>query len=152
MKTAFVKKSLLMLAAAWTAVMASVVFVYLWSNYQQTIETVETRALTLIERDMLYRTWGLTKNGIYVRVSESSQPNPNLVSLPNRDIPHPDGGILTMMTPSNIIQQAFELSNQKGESLSKSPRSRSSTSPTRPMLGNARRSSLLKTVRQLSPK
>lgn len=119
MKTTFVKRSLLLLAIGWSLVIASAVVFYLWSNQQQTIETVKTRARTLLERDMLYRSWGLTKNGIYVRVSEVSQPNPNLAFLPYRDVPHPDGGTLTMMTPSNVIQQAFGISNKHGDTLSK---------------------------------
>jgi len=119
MKTTFVKQSLFLLAAAWTIVMVTAVCVYLWSNQQQTIETVQTRARSLLERDMMYRDWALTKGGIYVRVGENSQPNPRLAFLPYRDILHPDGGTLTMMTPSNVIQQAFELNAQKDNTLSK---------------------------------
>ncbi len=119
MKTAFVKRSLILLAIAWTLVVATAVGFYLWSNEQQTIATVKTRANTLLERDMLYRSWGLTKGGIYVKVGTNSQPNPSLAFLPYRDIPHPDGGTLTMMTPSNVIQQAFGISNKHGDTLSK---------------------------------
>ena len=119
MQTTFVKRSLLFLAIAWTLVIVSAIVFYLWSNQQQTIETVKTRARTLLERDMLYRSWGLTKNGLYVRVSKVSQPNPSLAFLPYRDVPHPDGGTLTMMTPSNVIQQAFGISNKHGDTVSK---------------------------------
>ena len=98
---------------------AAAMSAYLWLDYQHTIDRVKVRAQTLLERDLLYRSWGVSKGGIYIKVSENHQPNPHLAFLPNRDINLPDGNMLTLITPSNITHEAFELSNQAGETLSK---------------------------------
>lgn len=98
---------------------ATAMGVYLWLDREHTIEVEAIRAKTLLERDMLYRSWGVSKGGLYARVSENNQPNPHLAFLPNRDIILGNGETLTLLTPSNITQQAFELSNQGGETLSK---------------------------------
>jgi len=119
MKTSFVKRNMLLFAIGWTVMVISAMSVYLWLDHQHTIDRVKVRAQTLLERDLLYRSWGVSKGGIYIKVSDKQQPNPHLAFLPNRDIALPDGTMLTLVTPSNITQQAFELSNQAGETLSK---------------------------------
>ena len=106
-------------ALGWTLMVVTAAGVYLWLDRQHTVDLEAIRAKTLLERDMLYRSWGVTKGGVYVRVTETNQPNPHLAFLPNRDIFLGNGETLTLLTPSNITQQAFELSNQSGETLSK---------------------------------
>jgi len=119
MQVKFVRKNMLLFALGWTLMVAVATGVYLWLDRVHTIEGEAIRAKTLIERDMLYRSWGVTKGGIYVPVTENNQPNPLLAFLPNRDIVLGNGKMLTLMTPSNITQQAFELSNKAGDTYSK---------------------------------
>lgn len=119
MQVKFVQKNMLLFALGWTLMVATAMGVYLWLDHEHTIEVEAIRAKTLLERDMLYRSWGVSKGGFYVRVTEKNQPNPHMDFLPNRDIVLGNGEMLTLMTPSNITQQAFELSNKSGETLSK---------------------------------
>lgn len=119
MQVKFVQKNMLLFALGWTLMVATAMGVYLWLDREHTIEVEAIRARTLLERDMLYRSWGVTKGGVYVRVTKDHQPNPHMAFLPNRDIILGNGEMLTLMTPSNITQQAFELSNKSGDTLSK---------------------------------
>ena len=119
MQVRFVQKNMLLFALAWSLVVAMVLGFYLWLDRAHTVEVEVIRAKTLLERDLLYRSWGVAKGGFYVRVTESNKPNPHLDFLPDRDIALGNGEILTLMTPSNVTQQAFELSNQSGDTYSK---------------------------------
>ncbi len=119
MQTSFVKRNMILFAIGWTIMVTAAMSVYLWLDHQYTIDREKVRAQTLLERDLLYRSWGVSKGGIYIKVSDKHQPNPHLAFLPNRDVFLPDGTMLTLTTPSNITQQAFEISNQAGETLSK---------------------------------
>lgn len=47
--------------------------------------------------------------GVYVPVTEKTQPNPLLADIPERDIRTSSGKILTLMNPAYMTRQAYEL-------------------------------------------
>ncbi|PLX81439.1 MAG: hypothetical protein C0616_03830 [Desulfuromonas sp.] len=119
METRFIKRNTLLFIGCWTLLLALATGLYLRNDYHHTIEGEAIRARTLLERDLLYRHWGTSKGGIYVRVNQNNRPNPHLEFLPQRDLVLADGETLTLVTPSSLTQQAFELSNHAGKTLSK---------------------------------
>ena len=60
-------------------------------------------------KDLLYRRWASLHGGVYVPVSASTQPNPYLEDLKDRDIESTSGMKLTLMNPAYITRQAFEM-------------------------------------------
>jgi hypothetical protein len=79
------------LLGAWTAVVAVSL---VWNLVQQRRETMAlayNTALTLYEKDLLYRRWAADHGGVYVQVTAATPPNPHLSHLPERDIQTPSG-------------------------------------------------------------
>lgn len=63
---------------------------------------------------LVARQWNIMHNGIYVEVTEKTQPNPYL-KVPHRDITSIDGKKYTMINPSYMTRQMSELANELGE-------------------------------------
>ena len=104
----------LWLAAFWTMLIVA----SFGLGYRQQIE--EVRSISLAEagaalaKDLRYRSWAESYGGVYAPVTEKNQPNPYL-SDHERDISTPSGRRLTLITPSNMLRQVFEMArNQPG--------------------------------------
>ena len=97
------------LAAAWTAMVAASL---MWNVHQQRRETVEvarTQARAAYEKDLVYRHWNAGHGGVYVPVTEETQPNPYLSDVPERDITTPSGKRLTLTNPAYMTRQVHKL-------------------------------------------
>jgi PAS domain S-box-containing protein len=66
-------------------------------------------AHSLLEKDIILRRWGAQHGGIYVAVTEQTQPNPYLSNNPERDITTPSGKQLTLVNPAYMNRQVYEL-------------------------------------------
>jgi len=60
-------------------------------------------------KDILYRQWSTMHGGVYVLVTNITQPNPYLSDIPERDVTTPSGRQLTLITPEYMTHQVFEL-------------------------------------------
>ncbi len=78
-------------------------------------------ARSQIEKDILYRRWNAGHGGVYVPVTESTPPNPNLTSVIERDIETPSGKQLTLMNPAYMTRQVYELAGSRGHLTSLNP-------------------------------
>jgi hypothetical protein len=65
-------------------------------------------ARAYLNKDQASRLWAASHGGVYVPVSEKTQPNPFLGHLPDRDIQTPGGKSLTLMNPAYMIRQIME--------------------------------------------
>ena len=119
MNITFLKRYVLLIGIVWSLACAVTLISHLRDDYQQTVRRVQTRARTMLERDILYRDWVASHGGVYVPVSETSLPNPYLEFLPERDIETVDGHQLTLVNPSYMTHLAFEQDNRLGETISK---------------------------------
>lgn len=61
------------------------------------------------QKDLLARRWNASHGGVYVLVTEKTQPNPYLSSISERDIITPSGRNLTMINPAYMTRQLHEL-------------------------------------------
>lgn len=118
-KITFVKRYVFGVGVLWSIACSIALFSHLRGDYTQTVERVQTRARTMLERDLLYRDWVAGHGGVYVPVTSSSPPNPHLEFLPERDIVTTEGKKLTLINPSYMTHQAFAQDNLTAETLSR---------------------------------
>lgn len=90
----------------------------IWNLAQQRRETLAlayTTAITLYEKDILYRRWAAQHGGVYAPVTMETPPNPYLSHLPERDILTPSGRRLTLINPAYMNRQVYELAQKIGQ-------------------------------------
>ncbi|MGQ9486099.1 MAG: hybrid sensor histidine kinase/response regulator [Desulfosoma sp.] len=101
--------------SVWTLVC----FLFLWNLDAQEKRHIEqsahTHALTLVEKDKLYRLWNALHGGVYVAVGPNLAPNPYL-HVPERDIETPSGKKLTLVNPAYMTRMVHELGRGAGNS------------------------------------
>lgn len=105
----------IVLASAWTAIVAISLLVASWSARQEMVTVASNVANAYIEKDILFREWVAKHGGIYVEISPSTPPNPRLLPhmVPERDITTPSGKKLTLVNPAYLTYQLYELSKSK---------------------------------------
>ncbi len=88
-------------------------------------EHAQHEASVHINKTISSRQWVAMHGGVYVPVTEETPPNPHLSSIPERDIETPSGKKLTLMNPSYMTRQMFDLEagllNVKGHLTSLKP-------------------------------
>lgn len=103
------------LLGGWTVILLVLVG---W-NYN----TIETETFTMakreaykgFEKDVMLRSWATQHGGVYVPITETTQPNPYLSDNAERDIVTPSGKKLTLLNPAYITRQVHEISlKEKG--------------------------------------
>ncbi len=96
-------------AVAWSLVVA---FSLQWSLYQHDREIVsiaQNVARTNLDKDAIFRHWGVVHGGVYVPVTPQTPPNPYLDPelVPEREITTPSGRLLTLINPVDMIRQLY---------------------------------------------
>jgi len=97
------------LAIAWTLLMAGFCT---WENnetWKHANEKARLDAAISFQKDVLYRLWASGHGGVYVPVTQDTQPNPYLIGIPERDIITPSGRKLTLLNPAYMTRQVHEL-------------------------------------------
>jgi diguanylate cyclase (GGDEF)-like protein/PAS domain S-box-containing protein len=86
--------------------------VYEWQRIEENINTVAMeRGRVLFNLIELTRDWNARHGGIYVPVTDATQPNPYL-EHPKRDLKTESGQNLTMVNPAFMTRQIAELAEQ----------------------------------------
>ncbi|MES9818074.1 MAG: EAL domain-containing protein [Candidatus Thiodiazotropha sp.] len=88
-----------------------VLFLLLWAMSNEDAEMLELarqEAIDNFNKDQAFRVWATTHGGIYVPVTERTQPNPHLSHIPERDLVTPSGRQLTLMNPAYMLRQMME--------------------------------------------
>lgn len=101
------------LACAWTFVTVISLLWNLSEQREQIKELAVTAARINFEKDLLYRRWSAVHGGVYVPVTQVTQPNPYLSHIPERDIVMPSGKHLTLINPALMVRQVSEFSKEK---------------------------------------
>jgi PAS domain S-box-containing protein len=105
----------LWLAASWTVLIAVSFSLGYIQQSEKALSISLAEARSALEKDLLYRSWAQSFGGIYAPVTEKNQPNNYLSKIPERDINTPSGRPLTLVTPSNMIRQVFEMARNQPE-------------------------------------
>ncbi|MEW8681591.1 MAG: histidine kinase, partial [Candidatus Thiodiazotropha endolucinida] len=102
------RKYTLIAIVAWTLMIAGI---FTWTIFDQRNREFATAlgvARAYFQKDQSVRQWGATQGGVYVKISEHTQPNPHLKNLPHRDVTTDAGQKLTLMNPAYMIRQINE--------------------------------------------
>lgn len=107
-KSAGVKRYGLALAALWALAIA---ISAAWNRHDEWAEAHEfatEAARTNYYKDIVYCSWNAGHGGVYVPITETTQPNP-YVEVEEREIETPSGRRLTMVNPAYMTRQVREL-------------------------------------------
>jgi len=94
-----IERYIKVLVVIWTIIVAASL---VWSMIRiknETLEGARIQADISYVKDILYRRWNAMHGGVYVPVTEETQPNPYLSGIPERDITTPSGRHLTLVNP-----------------------------------------------------
>jgi len=97
------------LAVVWTGIVAASTAWNVSQVWETTLEEARAQARGAYEKDLIYRRWSAAYGGVYVPVSEGTEPNPYLAGIPERDITTPSGRELTLVNPAYMTRQVHEL-------------------------------------------
>lgn len=105
----------LLLAVAWTVLVAVSLYLTLSAQRREIENIAKNVARAYIDKDILFRYWNALHGGVYVPVSPLTQPNEflPLSTTRERDIVTPSGRRLTLVNPSYMTRQLYELSLRK---------------------------------------
>lgn len=86
----------------------------LWNLKNEDDEAIEyalVEAHASFNKDLIYRRWAAMHGGVYVPITDKSQPNPYLKYIDNRDITTTDSVKLTLINPAYMTRQVHEIGN-----------------------------------------
>jgi two-component system, cell cycle sensor histidine kinase and response regulator CckA len=85
-----------------------------WQQMEKQVYELALNGLKLsFEKDVVYRRWAANHGGVYVPVSDHTQPNPYLNHIPERDIVTSSGVSMTLVNPAYMTRQVYELSRKQ---------------------------------------
>ncbi|RDH81915.1 MAG: hypothetical protein DIZ78_15825 [endosymbiont of Escarpia spicata] len=97
------------LAAAWTLCILSALSWGVHHEYQDAQEQARTQLRANFFKDLSFRRWGAKHGGVYVPVTEQTQPDPLLADYPERDVSTPSGRLLTLINPALMTRRFYEM-------------------------------------------
>ena len=103
------RRLFLVVVVAWSGLMTSFLSNDLKQNHAAIFGSARIEARASFNKDLVYRRWAASHGGIYVPVTATTPPNPDLSHIPDRDIVLPRGKALPLMNPSYMPRQVFEL-------------------------------------------
>ncbi len=108
------KKYIVIIVILWIiSILAS-----LYWNLSQSCKTTEAAHLktakAFVQQVLIARAWNATHGGVYLRVSNSLQPNPYL-QVPDRDLETSKGIRLTLVNPAYMTRMISEIAQQQGK-------------------------------------
>ncbi|MEO5336237.1 MAG: PAS domain S-box protein [Magnetospirillum sp. WYHS-4] len=92
---------------AWTLLMVVALAWHDRHNQEETLERAVYEARTNLNKDMAFRYWATAHGGVYVPVTEQTQPIDLLEGIPERDIATPSGKRLTLVDPASMVRQVM---------------------------------------------
>jgi len=98
--------------SVWTVLLVLLLGWSLYEDQQTALESARIEARALWEKDIIYRTWNARHGGVYVPITETTQPNPYL-DVPERDIETPLGKQLTLINPAYMTRQIYEIAKDE---------------------------------------
>ena len=81
-----------------------------WNINRQKNETIQLatiEASTVYEKDLIYHRWATQHDGVFVPITENTQPNPYLTHIPGAKVTTTSGEELTLVNPEYMIRQVY---------------------------------------------
>jgi len=105
----------LWLSTLWTLLIAASFGLGYRQQKAETLAIGLAEARAALEKDLLYRRWAQGYGGVYAPVTQNNQPNSYLSGIPERDIRTPAGRELTLVSPTSMLRQVFEMARKQPE-------------------------------------
>lgn len=96
------------LFAVWSLLSAMLLTWALRSVDEEMLGLARQEARANFNKDQVFRVWATGHGGVYVPVTERTQPSPYLAHIPERDVITPSGRHLTLLNPAHILRQMME--------------------------------------------
>ena len=96
----------------------SIVMSFLWNNQQVSslaMEQARSELRASFFKDLTFRQWATKHGGVYVPVTEETQPDPYIAYIPERDVTTPSGRVLTLINPALMVRQFNEMANKSSK-------------------------------------
>ncbi len=111
-QTKYVKHYYYFLLFALTSILITSLIWNIKNEYQSTVKYATAEGDASYHKDLLFRQWAAVHGGVYVPITDHTQPNPYLEYIDDRDITSTSGKKLTLLNPAYIIRQVFELAEK----------------------------------------
>jgi two-component sensor histidine kinase len=82
-----------------------------WQVHEERLQIIglaRNEASAYLMKDIAFRHWAAGHGGVYVPITERTQPTPALSHIPERDIETPSGKKLTLLNPAYMVRQLIE--------------------------------------------
>ncbi len=109
-----VQRIFLWLGISWTIIIIGLSIWSLKALNEQTSEVLLSQARSFFTLIVTTRSWNSLHGGVYVSVTEETQPNPYL-DIPERDIKTETGKLLTLINPAYMTRQIAELASARDQ-------------------------------------
>ena len=104
------------LAALWilmgTFIMAASLIWNISRQQNETIQLATIEARTVYEKDLIYHRWATLHDGVFVPITDKTQPNPYLNNIPGANVITTSGDKLTLVNPEYMIRQVYNMQSQ----------------------------------------
>ncbi|MCL7489234.1 MAG: DUF3365 domain-containing protein [Desulfobulbaceae bacterium] len=101
------------LAVLWivmgTIIMAASLIWNINRQKNETIQLATIEARTVYEKDLIYHRWATQHDGVFVPITDKTQPNPYLNHIPGANITTTSGDKLTLINPEYMIRQVYNM-------------------------------------------
>ena len=107
------------LAGLWivlgTIIMAASLIWNINRQKNETIQLATIEAKTVYEKDLTYHRWATQHDGVFVPITEKTQPNPYLAHIPGAVVTTIGGEELTLVNPEYMIRQVYGMQSRDFE-------------------------------------
>ncbi|MDW7773519.1 MAG: DUF3365 domain-containing protein [Desulfobulbaceae bacterium] len=76
-------------------------------QHNETIQLATIEASTVYEKDLIYHRWATQHDGVFVPITDKTQPNPYLAHIPGAIVTTTEGQNLTLVNPEYMIRQVY---------------------------------------------
>jgi len=96
----------------------SIIVSFFWNDHQVrslTMDQAYSELRTSFFKDLRFRQWATKHGGVYVPVTEDTQPDPYIAYIPERDVTTPSGRVLTLINPALMVRKFNEMAKDSNE-------------------------------------
>ena len=96
----------------------SIVASFFWNDQQVRSLIMEQAGSELrasFYKDLTFRQWATKHGGVYVPVTEETQPDPYIDYIPERDVTTPSGRVLTLINPALMVRMFNEMAQKNSK-------------------------------------
>ena len=89
-----------------------------WNINRQKNETIQLatiEAKTVYDKDLIYHRWATLHDGVFVPITDKTQPNPYLNHIPGANVTTTSGDKLTLVNPEYMIRQVYNMQSRDFE-------------------------------------